>query len=110
MRLNKWMQLIIISLSIFALAACSTRRGSQSDIDAANSAYGRGAYASGLGADSDFGDGVTGERMVSKRIYYFDYDHYAVRSEDKPAILANANYLLSHHQAKVRLEGHRSSW
>ena len=105
MKLNKWIQIILVSTSILTLAACSShRKPNQSAINAANSSY--GAHASGLGHESDFGDG-SGHRMTSsKRVYYFDYDSYMVRPEDKPLVASNAQYLLSHPNAKIMVEGH----
>lgn len=100
------MQIVLISSSILTLAACSShKKPDQSAINAANASYSNGAEASGLGRESEFGE-QGGARSLSKRTYYFDYDNYVVREEDKPAILANANYLMSHHNAKIMLEGH----
>lgn len=108
MKLNKWMQIILVCSSILTLAACSShKKPDQSAINAANASYRNGgAEASGLGRESEFGDQAGGERMLSKRVYYFDYDSNVVHEDDKPAIMANANYLLTHHNAKVMLEGH----
>lgn len=110
MNLKKWMQVILIGGSIITLAACSSTRKSQTDsaaIDEANSAYtNSGAQASGLGEESSFGDQAGGRRNASSRVYYFDFDSDMVRDEYKPAIDANARYLLAHGNAKVMLEGH----
>jgi len=112
MKLKKWGQVILVGISILTLAACSSHRTppNESAINEANSAYrtgAGGAHASGLGHESGFGEqGGSGERILSKRVYYFDYDSYIVHNEDKAAILANADYLVSHPRAKVMLEGH----
>src|SRR5690348_14212454 len=105
MEFKKWMQVILVSCSILTLAACSShKKPDQSAINAANASYNNGAEASGLGSESEFGDRAG--RSLSKRIYYFDYDSNVVHENDMPAIYANANYLLTHHNAKVMLEGH----
>lgn len=109
-QLKQWTQIILIG-SILTLAACSSHRTppSEAAINEANSAYGAGAggaQASGLGQESGFGEHGSGERILSKRTYYFEYDSYVVHTDDKPAILANADYLVSHPQAKIMLEGH----
>ena len=90
------------------LAACSShKKPDHSAINAANAEYSRhsGAQASGLGRESEFGD-QGGERVLAKRVYYFDYDSNVVHEDDKPAINANASNLLARQQAKVMLEGH----
>jgi len=109
MKLKQWIRIILISGSIMTLAACSSTRKpthDESAIDNANAAYNEGAQSSGLGEESGFGDQASGGQMLSKRVYYFDFDSDVVHEADKPAIDANANYLLSHRNAKVMLEGH----
>jgi peptidoglycan-associated lipoprotein len=110
MKLNQWIQFILISSSIITLAACSHKTPpNPSAVYEANSAYhGNGKpEASGLGNESGFGDqGGGGERVLSKRVYYFDFDSNVVHEVDKPAIMANANYLSSRSKAQVMLEGH----
>lgn len=104
-------QLFIISIMV-ALAACAHKRPySQQAVNYANAAYNQSdddarAQSSGIGEGAQFND--TGRRghLLSKRIYYFDFDSNVVHSEDKPAIIANANYLVAHPNAKVMLEGH----
>lgn len=103
MELKKWIKVVLVGCGILTLAACSShKRPDQSAINAANASYRNGAEASGLGDESEFGR----SGRSSSRVYYFDYDSYTVHDGDMPAISANANYLLSHHNAKVMLEGH----
>jgi len=106
MRHNRWIKTALVYGSILLLAACSSHRGgNRSDVEAANASY--GAEASGLGDESGFGDsGPTGSRELNKRTYYFDYDSNVVQEADKPAIYANASYLVSHPGVKIMLEGH----
>jgi len=108
MRLDRWIKMALVCGSIVMLAACSHRGASRTDVDAANAAYGGGGVeASGLGDESGFGDaGPSGSRALNKRTYYFDYDSNVVHEEDKPAINANASYLVSHPGVKIMLEGH----
>ena len=108
MNLRKWMQVILVGSSIITLAACSARKHDDSAaIDQANSAYSNSdAQASGLGQESSFGDQAGGRRSASNRIYYFAFDSDIVGDEYRPAINANAQYLLAHPNAKVMLEGH----
>lgn len=107
--MKKWIQMILVGGSIAALAGCHSMHKSndnQSAINDANAAYNNGAQSSGIGEESGFGDGGARSAQRSQRIYYFDYDSNVVHDSDKPAILSNGNYLLSHGRAKVMLEGH----
>jgi peptidoglycan-associated lipoprotein len=113
MNLKKWIKVILVSSSIITLAACSSahKNQDQSAVNEANAAYSSndGAQASGLGDESGFGDQANGngrEKLLAKRVYYFDFDSNVVHDEDKPAIIANANYLAAHPKAKILLEGH----
>jgi peptidoglycan-associated lipoprotein len=107
MKLNKWIQIILVSSCVITLAACAHKKPDQSAINAANASYSNdGAESSGLGRESGFGEQAGGQRLLSKRVYYFNYDSNVVRDEDKSAIIANANYLVAHRGAKVMLEGH----
>lgn len=104
MKFKQWIQVVLVGSCVLTLAACSHKNQSQSDVNAANSAY--GAQASGYGDESGFGSGGSQGKMLAKRTYYFDYDSNVVHSEDTPAITANANYLASKPGTKVMLEGH----
>lgn len=106
MKLKQWIKVALIGASIITLAACSThKKRDQSEINDANAAYADGTQASGLGEESGFGEEGSQDQL-SKRVYYFDYDSNIVRSEDKAAIDANANYLIAHPNVKAMLEGH----
>lgn len=109
MKQTRWMQKVLLALVIVVLAGChSKHKNSDDSVDEANAAYSGGAQSSGLGGNGGFGDDGKGQpnRNHSERTYYFAYDSSQVREDDKPAIMANANYLMSHSQAKVLLEGH----
>ncbi len=110
MKLTKWIKILVVSASLIGLAACSahkSRAGDDSAVSDANAAYNSDAQSSGLGEESGFGDQASSRgQLLSKRVYYFDYDSNVVHSDDRPAIDANANYLSAHPNAKVMLEGH----
>lgn len=97
--------------SIVTLASCKSMNksdGSQTDVADANSAYNSQVDSSGMGEGGSF-NGEGGSRsgsLASKRIYYFDFDSTVVQANDKPAIYANADYLIAHPNAKILLEGH----
>jgi peptidoglycan-associated lipoprotein len=107
MKTKRWINFILIAFSVFMLAACSTKhKQDQSAINDANAAYNDSAQASGLGDNAGFGDQAANGRQTAQRIYYFDFDSNIVHESDKPAIAAQANYLLAHPQVAATLEGH----
>lgn len=107
MKLHHWVRLALMSSGIVVLAACSSaHKKDASAVNDANAAYESQAQASGLGEESGMSDEDGGRDAVHKRVYYFDYDSNIVNDSDLPAISANANYLMSHPNAKIILEGH----
>jgi peptidoglycan-associated lipoprotein len=110
MKLKHLLPCVLMSAGLL-LAACSSshKNTDQAAIDEANSSYqNEEAQASGLGDEGTIaGDEQAGGRsLLSKRTYYFNYDSNVVHEEDRAAILANADYLLSHSDVKVIVEGH----
>jgi len=109
MKLNKWIKLLLISSSVLALTACHHKLPQNQMSGDVNDDYlsHRSPQSSGLGRESGFGDqSGRSDRLVSKRTYYFDYNSNLVHRSDIPAISVNADYLRSHPNAKVLLEGH----
>ncbi len=111
MKLKRWIQIIAVSASVCALAACHSKHKNtdQSAINQANQAYATEAQTAGLGDDARYGDQAgpnMGIRTSAKHVYYFDFDSNVVHASDKPAIGANADYLMAHENAKALLEGH----
>lgn len=102
---------VVLIGSMAALSACSSKHKTDGSYDATgmndmNTAG--GAQASGAGQGQNYGDDQNGAsaRGLAKRTYYFDFNSYVVRDGDKPAIMANADYLVAHSRAKIILEGH----
>lgn len=113
MRLTQGIKSLVAIGVMILLAACSAhkRRMDPQAINAANAAYMPGedmgeVQSSGLGEGTRFADGNRRGQLLAKKTYYFDFDSNVVHHEDKPAIAANADYLLSHPQTKILLEGH----
>lgn len=108
MQLKKLVQVLLIGGAILALSACKApHHANQDQFNASGDAMSGGAEASGAGEGSDFGgDSSANARQSAKNTYYFDYDRSDVRSEDKPGIYANADYLVAHPRASVTVEGH----
>ena len=107
MSMMKWINSALLVAAIVSVAACSSHK-KQGDgaIDDANSAYNGGAEASGLSDNDRFGDEARGEHLLAKKTYYFDFDSNVVHDEDRPAVEANADYLMGHQNIKVIVEGH----
>jgi peptidoglycan-associated lipoprotein len=104
MKLKSLLQITLVSCSILALSACSHTHKNAGDAAGAN--MDGGAQASGLGEGDGFGGDAGPQDSRYKRTYYFDYDKSYVKDEYRPAIAANAEYLISHPGAKVTVEGH----
>lgn len=110
MKLKKWVQIIGISLSVVALAACSSghKKNTWSMNDGSQQAANDDAQSSGLGDEdrlSDAGDEGSAKHLA-KNTYYFDFDSDAVHPEDRASIDSHADKLASNGKAKVMLEGH----
>ena len=101
MKLSKLAQIMVIACGILSLASCATTKRNAAGVSDSN-----GAYTSGIGEGSSFNDGLSPSQRLAKHIYYFDYDRSEIRNIDKPAILANADYVIAHSNAKILLEGH----
>jgi peptidoglycan-associated lipoprotein len=105
---KKSVQMLLVVMTIVTLIACSSARkpNDEAAVNDANAAYQNDAQSAGAGENSGFGDQVNGDQSLSRRIYYFDFDSNVVREDDKPAINANAEYLMAHPNKKIIVEGH----
>ena len=113
----------VLLASLMVLSACSSvqldkkapvedRTGSNSSSNSANDSAKTGAANDGS-ADSRAGDknaqnadplnDATG--VLAKRSVYFDFDSYVVKDEFKPVIEAHSQYLISHTDRKIVIQG-----
>lgn len=107
MNLKQWIKIVLLAITVVALGSCAKhKKYDPNAVNNANAAYSGDAQASGLGDESSFGGEAGSEQMLSKRVYYFDFDSYTVHDQDRSAIRANADYLTAHPRTKVLLEGH----
>lgn len=110
MKIKQWIKIILVASSILALTACSHKRTQDMSVNDANAAYSDNgeAQSSGLGESSGFGDQASAgsQSELAKRTYYFDFDSDVIHDSDRPALNANANYLMAHPKVRVLLEGH----
>ncbi len=114
MKLNPFAKIILVGCTVLTLCSCSARRhagGTGDDGMMAAGGPAGGAQASGIGDGDGFGGaggagGNVSRRYADKNTYYFDFDSNVVHDQDKPAILSHANYLATHPNKKIILEGH----
>jgi len=108
-QLKKLAQIMIVCCGLTALSACShlnhNKNATGDDVDSA------GVQASGTGEGDSFADNNANgssdsSSLVSKKTYYFDFDQNVVHDADKPAIIANADYLVAHSNVHIVLAGH----
>ncbi len=113
MQLKKLAQILLIAASALAVAGCTHTKKNMDPTD--DSSYSdpydkvsHKASTRGAGSNSKYGDGVGAKHASasSKDVYYFDFDKSVVKAADMPDIYAKADYLLSHPNAKLILEGH----
>lgn len=122
---KKYWQTIMLASAIGVLTGCATT-SDDTPVDALNAADGAtsGGHASGLGDQTGFankdgkfggsdanggngGKGLSGCTLtVGQQTYYFDFNKSDVRDQDMACIKVQADYLNSHPQAKVILEGY----
>ena len=103
MQLKKIAQVMLVA-GVFVLSACSSlhRHTSGSGVES-----GSDAETTAMNGDEGVnGEDTGGESLAKKRIYYFDFDKSNVQETDRPAIVANADYLIAHPGTKIILEGH----
>lgn len=100
--LKKSLQIGLLSISMIALAACSSTGTGANAAGGANGAGGA-VQTSGLGDN-----GLSNPNAMvpgADQKYYFDFDQNTVHSTDMPSIKVQAQYLVSHPSASVLLEG-----
>lgn len=117
MYMNKFLKIAAISTLAFTLAACSSKSNNYPGYKgepAATKSTKAQTYALGQKkglTGSDMNGGVNGTRHVnsmsapSHQVYYFSYDQSQMSSDDVRAATVQANYLSTHKNAKIRLEG-----
>ncbi len=111
--MKKLLKVAAVSGFAIALAACHSAQNPNlppEGAEAGAKAYPIGQKGGLNGADVE-GGGMVGERHVnslsapSHQVYYFSYDQSGVSASDMRAITVQANYLVQHRNARVRLEG-----
>lgn len=118
MRINfkhmNWLKAIVISLSLLIMSACSTTGNNKgpdmtsSDMLTKNNANQAKTYA--MKSQAKYKVDNTGKRInilkaPNNQSFYFAFDASSMRPQDLNALNIQANYLVAHPNAKIRLEG-----
>lgn len=112
MKLKQLATILLVGCTVLALSACANKRHGNYNNNDSGVSETDGAQTAGMGEGDNFGGaggaegGAGGSQASRKNTYYFDYDRSDVREEDKPRAFASANYLISHSNKRVTVEGH----
>ena len=92
----------VAATGMLALTSCSKKPSSND-----NTQYGSDSnqtYGMNGGTDSD-GFKINSMKAPSNQTYYFQFNSSEMRPQDMQALMVQANYLASHANAHIRLEG-----
>jgi peptidoglycan-associated lipoprotein len=95
----------------FALAGC--KPNTLPDFQSNTSVEGEGGAdtnalgaGGGIGVEANGVDSLPSQDVLSQLVVYFDYDKNEIRPEFNQMLAAHGEFLASHPNAQVRLEGH----
>jgi peptidoglycan-associated lipoprotein len=109
MRINFLIKFFVIASSIILVTACSTFKHNKTSAAATNNTEQVAVKTEGLGNEQTGFSEQSGDNKLkapSDQVYYFDFDKFDIHQDDVASINAQATYLTSHPEAKVRIEGH----
>lgn len=119
MKLSMLVKVGIIAATGLAVAACShsNNNGSETQYKTAmndsgtndTQAYGVGNGSAYQTAQSHAGRHINSLKAPSNQTYYFSFDSNKINPSDMQALNVQANYLASHPNARIRLEGNTDS-
>jgi peptidoglycan-associated lipoprotein len=95
-----------------AAGAATTATTGEAGAGAETSGVGTGAAATGEAVTAPAEAGFTGDplddpnSLLAKRVIYFDFDKSEIKGEFRDIIQAHAEYLASHPDVSITLEGH----
>ncbi|EGW53340.1 peptidoglycan-associated lipoprotein Pal [Candidatus Endoriftia persephonae] len=105
-------------LALVLVAGCSSTpekdesASAGAEVSEQSTGAGRASYGGASTAAASQGMAWNGDpldnpqSLLSTRVIYFDFDQSQVRSEFRDVLSAHADYLASHPQVSLRLEGH----
>ncbi len=109
MQFNQFSKLTVAGLAIIALTACShlAKNDDLSNLEGLNNNNADSSQTYGADTANNFGSGRDISTLDAPRdqTYYFSYDNSTPDEHDMGPIKAQANYMVQHPNAKVRLEG-----
>jgi len=102
MKKISWLAVLVFTLIVNGLSGCSYFKSK-------GSAAQDGPQTSGIADQGGFGDDNISEANRLKapynQTYHFEFNKYDVQPQDIESINVQANYLVGHPNAKVRVEG-----
>ena len=108
MRVSSAAKAISLALSVVWVVGCSSPNTLTEDGDLSSSGN-QSATTYGAGSGSGLsGSGVGGSVDVAnlQTVFYFDFDASSVRNDSIADLEAHAQYLATHPESSIRLEGH----
>jgi len=98
---------MFIALAVSGCASKATRdeAGATPTSGAGGASAQPSAGAAGSSSVSGSADTAASERAAAERSVYYAFDQYEIGAGDRSVIEANARYLRTHPQTKVRIEG-----
>jgi peptidoglycan-associated lipoprotein len=112
MQINKWVKILATSVLILAVAGCASHRKANNAgvIDGRMGGPNGESYTQGVDGEGngycENGKCSSGRPIPgTEQHYFFDFDSNDVRADAARSIQIQANYLLKHPKAHVRLEG-----
>lgn len=109
---NSLIKVLVMGIAVLALSSCTTT-GSKSAYTSDNGMAGvtttAGATTSGVSGDMGFmgTDAANANRLRApyNQVYHFAFNKDSIESGDVDSINVQANYLVAHPNARVRLDG-----
>ena len=113
--MKKLFKISLLGLGLLTLSACSVKNGPNGvPVTSASSANGKatdvGTQTYGIQNDSSYRGGESSfsrnsMRAPANQVYYFAFASSKMRPDALRAVMNQANYLSSHPNARIRLEG-----
>ena len=116
----KQLKFIIPSVFVLLLSGCSwgshhapvTSANAVTGTSTNSTAVAQGAQTQGIGSTNGFNGQNVAQNAQQQttasgadQIYYFDFDRAGVSQDDDDSLKVQANYLIAHSGARIRLEG-----
>lgn len=105
--MNRWLKWVLVGMMGLSLAGCASKTGRNINEDGYESdSASAQAYESESGEFEGYSSSDSWRhREGVNQSFYFGFDRYEVSTADKGDLKVQAEYLVAHPQAKIRLEG-----